>query len=126
MSRILNLTQHLATPDQIEAGVYDITEPQHREILLRALTFETVPGDEDVVDAAEELAGLATSLAEDGGDVMIGGAPFLMHSLHVALVNAFLNPVYAFSVRKSVEKTMPDGSVQKASVFQHAGFVRGL
>jgi hypothetical protein len=31
--------------------------------------------------------------------------------------------VYAFSVRQSVERTQPDGSVPKTNVFHHAGSV---
>lgn len=54
---------------------------------------------------------------------MIGGAPFLMPVLDKALRNYGHRPIYAFSKRESVEKTNPDGTVVKTSVFKHAGFV---
>ena len=54
---------------------------------------------------------------------MIGGAPFLMSPLESALLNNGIEPVYAFSTRESVEKKLPDGSVQKTNIFKHKGFV---
>jgi hypothetical protein len=54
---------------------------------------------------------------------MIGGAPYLMAPLEVALRAHGITPLYAFSVRESVEQTQPDGSVRKIAVFRHGGFV---
>jgi len=54
---------------------------------------------------------------------MIGGAPFLMSALEDALVIAGITPLYAFSVRESVEAEQADGSVRKVAVFRHLGFV---
>lgn len=54
---------------------------------------------------------------------MIGGAPYLMAPLEIALRDVGIRPLYAFSVRASVEKTRPDGSVEKINVFKHGGFV---
>ena len=54
---------------------------------------------------------------------MIGGAPFLMGALESELKNRGIQPMYAFSVRDSVEKQNPDGSVTKQNVFKHAGFI---
>ena len=34
-----------------------------------------------------------------------------------------LVPIYAFSVRESVEETLPDGTVHKTACFRHKGFV---
>lgn len=126
MRRILNLTQHRATPDQIEAGVYDIPAQDILAHAIDLLTFGTLPSCEEVKRSAEALAQVASIYTPRGGAVMIGGASFLMPPLHFALEYRGFVPVYAFSSRKSVEKAMPDGSVQKASVFQHLGFVEGL
>jgi hypothetical protein len=54
---------------------------------------------------------------------MIGGAPYLMAPLERSLRSVGVYPVYAFSVRESVEQTAPDGTVRKTNVFRHAGFV---
>lgn len=62
--------------------------------------------------------------AEEGAEsAMIGGAPFLMAPLEGALRTRGVIPLYAFSVRESVEEALPDGSVRKTQVFRHAGFV---
>jgi hypothetical protein len=34
-----------------------------------------------------------------------------------------LQPVFSFTERRSVEKTMPDGTVTKTAVFEHIGWV---
>ena len=52
---------------------------------------------------------------------MIGGAPYLMAELEMALGWVGIIPLYAFSVRVSSEK---DGV--KTSVFRHLGFVGGV
>ncbi|MHB0929605.1 MAG: hypothetical protein ACYC3W_12015, partial [Candidatus Nanopelagicales bacterium] len=54
---------------------------------------------------------------------MIGGAPFLMAPLEKALLSIGINPVFAFSERKSVEAHGADGTVTKTQVFKHVGFV---
>jgi hypothetical protein len=53
---------------------------------------------------------------------MIGGAPWMMAALESALLDAYITPLYAFSVRESVEIAQPDGSVVKTAVFKHVGF----
>lgn len=49
----------------------------------------------------------------------------MMRALEDALANVGVQPVYAFSVRESVEQTQPDGSVRKINVFRHSGWVGG-
>jgi hypothetical protein len=56
---------------------------------------------------------------------MLGGAPFLMAPLHVALVEAGFVPVYAFSERVSTETIDGNGNTIKTSTFAHKGFVGG-
>ena len=56
--------------------------------------------------------------------VMIGGAPFLMAALERELVDTWgMRPVYAFSVRESVDSVQPDGTVRKTAIFRHGGFI---
>lgn len=130
--RILNLTQHLATPDQIRAGVVDLPE-LGRQQLQKLITFETLPDDTELSDRAHAVANLAAQYIEvlearDGepiNTVLIGGAPYFMVPLEIALSHVGLFAVYAFSVRESVETHNPDGTVTKRNIFKHAGFVPG-
>jgi len=115
---ILNLTQHAASPEQIEAGVI---EPKNKEAVKSLLTFKTLP---TVTDVAERAGKLAIIASESGcKSAMIGGAPFLMGALQETLAGFGVNPVYAFSQRESVDQTQADGSVRKVAVFRHLGFV---
>jgi len=116
---ILNLTQHPATPDQIEAGV---VEPADKKQVVDLLTFDTIPSPAEMRDRAERIAALAKEAG--AASAMIGGAPFFMSALERALLEAGVEPVYAFSVRRTEEAPQPDGSVRKTNVFRHVGFVR--
>ena len=58
---ILNLTQHPATTEQIEAGVVDLPDSV-RPALIGWLTFSQLPSREEIEDRAEALALLADSL----------------------------------------------------------------
>lgn len=130
--KILNLTQHLATPDQKAAGVVDLPE-LGRQQLQKLITFETLPDDTELSDRAHAVASLAAQYIElmaltDGepaNTVLIGGAPYFMVPLEIALSHFGLFAVYAFSVREPVETHNPDGTVTKRNVFKHAGFVPG-
>ncbi len=127
---IINLTQHQATAEQIAAGVIDLP-PAEREALTALLTFDTLPTRQEIEDRAADIAELAAYngiCCDDGDDsfvdaAMIGGAPYLMPALDATLRAADITPLYAFSVRESVEQTQADGSVRKVNVFRHAGFV---
>jgi hypothetical protein len=130
---ILNLTQHPATPEQIAAGVVDLIG-DNLEALKALLTFEDINSTLHRHDRAEQLAKMVADIVlqgnpdylhEDGTAIhcMIGGAPFLMGPLEAALLKHNRVPVYAFSVRESVEEPQPDGSVKKINVFKHGGFV---
>ena len=127
---ILNLTQHRATPDQQEAGVVEL-EGFYKEELVKFLNFNTLPSRAEVLKAAEGIAALARlygnqyHLHNHHGVVhaMIGGAPFLMGALENALMSQDVVPMYAFSVRESVESISDNGVVTKTAVFKHLGFV---
>ncbi len=123
----LNLTQHTATPDQVQAGVIDM-DPARRGELARLLTFATLPSSMEVRTRAREIAELArgfvTARGLNSSRVMIGGAPYLMGPLETACARAGLGACYAFSVRESAEAVSPDGTVTKTTVFRHGGFVQ--
>ena len=117
--KILNLTQHQATPEQLAAGV---VEPADKKQVVDLLTFDSIPTPAEMRDRAAKLAAIAAEAGVEAA--MIGGAPFFMAPLERALLEAGVEPVYAFSLRVTEEVTQPDGSVRKTSVFRHAGFVR--
>ena len=121
---ILNITQHPATPEQIAAGVVDLPADKIAA-LCSLLTFDALPTRAAIEEAAESIAIMADSALPEKGphQAMIGGAPWLMALLESALREQLIEPVYAFSVRESVEQAHADGSVRKVNVFRHAGFV---
>ena len=120
---ILNLTQHPASPEQIEAGVMDLPTAE-RATLIDRLTVDSLPSRQEIEARCADIAMLA-ALAFDAhpAQAMIGGAPWMMACLESALLDQGIAPVYAFSVRESVEQAQLDGSVRKINVFRHAGFV---
>lgn len=113
---MFNLTQHAATPEQIQAGVVDVGFDRD------LLNFDYCPSEPDLIVRAQELAAIVVSSGHT--QAMIGGAPFFMSSLESALMDHGVEPVYAFSKRESVEEKQDDGSVVKRNVFRHSGFVR--
>ena len=128
--KILNLTQHLATPDQIAAGVRDLSG-WDLERLLKAITFESLPDAQEMLSRARQIATLVhhypVHTTRDNiytlPAVMIGGAPYFMPMLQRVLVQEGCEVLYAFARRESVDTIAPDGSIHKTSVFRHAGFV---
>ena len=125
--KIVNLTQHTATPEQIAQGVVEL-DPEDRAECARLLTFDELPTEEDLWVRADQLVELVkcSPISEPGCWVMIGGAPFFMESLATALRREGYCPVYAFSRRESIEEKQADGSVRKVAVFRHLGFVVGI
>ena len=122
---ILNLTQHPATPEQLAAGVVDLPV-EIREAVIALLTVNVLPTRQEIEDRCADIAMLAATAFENHpSGAMIGGAPWMMSSLEGALMDQGIAPVYAFSVRESVEQVQADGSVQKIANFRHAGFVPG-
>lgn len=120
---ILNLTQHSASQDQILAGVVDL--PHGDRALLGAwLTFDTCPGTEDAARRAVDIANLAAQVEPLlVWEAMIGGAPWLMAPLAGELRRLGIEPLFAFSLRESVDTVAADGSVRKTAVFRHGGWV---
>jgi hypothetical protein len=106
---IYNLTQHKATPAQVEAGVVDLDAD-----LASILTFKGIPS---ILDMNARALSLFDILPEGATHVMIGGAPFFMPVLERVLLWEGLNVGYAFTKRISQES---EGV--KTSVFVHEGF----
>lgn len=108
---MINLTQHKSTPDQ---GCSEIVNVKRLRSLL---TFKKLPGQLEITARAEHIARMAVDSGHDSA--LIGGAPFLMPVLALALKEKGIVPFYAFSERVSTEK---DGI--KTSVFNHVGFIK--
>ena len=115
---ILNLTQHDSTPEQRNQGV---VEPEDKATVRGLLTFNAIPSKEEMAERASKLAAVAVN--EKCGSAMIGGAPYFMSALELALKERGVKPMYAFSVRESVDVAQADGSVRKMAIFRHLGFV---
>ncbi len=117
--QILNLTQHVATAEQVAAGVF---EPRDKAAVHQLLTFEACPDREAIRARAEALAEIARMNGAEAA--MLGGAPYLMGPLEDSLRAAGIRPVYAFSQRAGVEEELlPDGSKRKVQLFRHVGWV---
>ena len=115
--KILNLTQHKATQDQLDAGV---EEPVYKEKLCSYLNFDSgIPTYLGMKSRAEKLALYAKNEGYD--KVMIGGAPYFMPVLEFVMKEAGLKVCYAFSKRVSEEKEI-NGVVVKVNSFKHLGF----
>lgn len=132
MEKIINLTQHAGSEEQKQAGLIDLPDEAKKE-LSELLTFSSLPSQEEIINRAIQITELALKEkvfifggGENNGEnisVMIGGALYLMAPLERKLKEYGFTPIYAFSQRESIEKTLPDGSVQKTAVFKHCGFV---
>jgi len=116
--RIINLTQHNATLEQTAAGVF---EPADKKKIQELLTFNELPNKLELMQRSKALAEMAKASGAEAA--MIGGAPYFMPWLDLQLEQIGVTPIYAFSVRESIEKMLPDGTVQKVNVFKHKGFV---
>ena len=114
----INLTQHQSLPAQQCAGR---SEEQERAI-RNLLTFTELPDLAEITDRAVALADLAAKAGAT--EAMIGGAPYLMPALDLVLRTRGIEPLYAFSLRESVDEEQSDGSIVKRTRFVHAGFVR--
>ncbi|MCH8500262.1 MAG: hypothetical protein LAT63_17475, partial [Marinobacter sp.] len=64
--KIINLTQHKATSEQIAAGVVDLSE-NARNFLVERLTFAQIPTKQELEDRAADIAEMA-AMYNMGGD----------------------------------------------------------
>ena len=116
---IVNLTQHSITDEQKLDGVREISV---RQEVTKLLTFDDLPGMEEVEARARDLASVAKR--EGATAAMIGGAPYLMAYLERALIERGIEPIYSYTKRDCTEERLLDGSVRKMMLFRHQGFVR--
>ena len=70
---ILNMTQHNASKEQLEAGVFD-PETSVKEGIKSLLTFDQIPSLSEMEERADQLAQIADGLHVKV--VMVGGAPY--------------------------------------------------
>lgn len=118
---MINLTQHVATPEQVEAGVVDLPD-SIREEIQKFLTFDTAPVSGEIYSRAAKIADIASDII--GADsAMIDGPSFLMSALENALKERGITPYYAFTTRDVVEVEGENGEIRKTEVFRHAGFI---
>ena len=120
MKKILNLTNHNLTNDQITElqNVWGVTEFIELESDLKALWGQLTPYNyQEVCDVIIEL------IREQQIDFVHLAGFFPA----VTYVNSrVLNCIYAYSVRESVDKVLEDGIIVKNSVFKHKGFFKYL
>ena len=137
MQKILNLTQHVATPEQIEACVFEPSDEDKKEI-QKLLTFDEIPTVDVMNDRANALYEILDKIIPEcrfgytphskicgtlTRCAMIGGAPYFMGAIECVFKIHNVKCMYAFSKRESVDQVQPDGSVKKVAVFKHCGFV---
>ena len=116
---ILNLTQHDATSEQIQAGV---VEPADKAAVRAALSFEELPSSSVLKTRAETLAVFARQMGHKSA--MIGGAPFFMGALEKELIKFGIKPLYSFfSYAPNKERYNSDGCKETIKVFKHTGFI---
>ena len=120
---ILNLTQHNATADQINAGINDIPV-DFQNTLKGLLTFPTQYTRDDleyrslqIHELVRDFCGTSKEVLEG---VMIGGMPSFMPVLESVLISKGIKVGYACTERQSVDKEV-DGKVVKTAIFVHAG-----
>jgi hypothetical protein len=120
MATILNLTQHVATTEQVASGV---VEPTDKMQIQKLLTFDELPTTVELELRAFALASTAKDDPGFEGSVMIGGAPYFMATLEHTLRVFGIRALHAFSRRESIDEAQADGSIKKTQVFRHAGFI---
>lgn len=115
---IINLTQHNATEAQTKDDVF---EPSDKVAIKTLLTFTSIPSKEEMQKRAEALAEIASESKAEFA--MVGGAAYFIPVLEKALNEAGVKPIHSFTERKSVDKTLENGGMQKVSMFEHIGWV---
>lgn len=124
--RILNLTKHCATPEQVADGVIE-PSTETKEQILRLLTFDKIPTQKEIDNRANAIANIMVKESDlMGGSVnavMIGGAPYLMSILERVLIARDITPLYSFMQMVVVaEGGRPYGFVRE-STYKHVVFV---
>ena len=121
---LLNLTQHNATADQINAGINDLPVDDFQTALKGLLTFPTQYTRADLEYRALQIHELVRDFCGTSKEVlegvMIGGMPSFMPVLESVLISKGIKVGYACTDRVSKD-VIKDGEVIKTAVFVHAG-----
>ena len=153
---IINLTQHVASIEQLSQGLRDVKD---REALQQLLTIteealkcsdeilsevleskasqiisefvypEIIIRCEDLLQAPPFASGLhAVRAVKETLEVkcLVGGAPILMEVLIRKLKMHGCTPLHALSARVSEDQVQPDGNIKKISIFKHLRFREAL
>lgn len=118
--KILNLTQHVGTPEQSADGLVDL-QAADIGMLRTLLTFDEAPSPSEIIARAEAIADIAQEHGYQAA--MIGGALWLMSALEMSLKLRGIKPVYSFSRREVVEEVGKNGEVVKTTRFKHVEFI---
>lgn len=144
---IINLTQHVATEDQVAAGVVNVQD-NFTATLKNLLTFPATYDVYMLIVRAQAVAAIAydswnascqaaadadtrpLSSTDDAymdywyhssKECMIGGMPSFMRHLEDALIAKGFKVGYACTARVSIDVPDGNGGVKKSSVFKHVG-----
>lgn len=130
--KALVILNHPLSPEQIEdlSRTWGINSDDNAIISLpselKALWANISPEADDVqvFNHVQPLVNWARSRDIDllPGDMIIIGGELVATLAVIAGMDKDILPVCATTRRESVEKTMPDGSVQKTNVFRHVRF----
>jgi len=103
---ILNLTQHKASKEQIDAGVVEPGENLKKDV-IKGITFDDIPKESSLTTRAFLLAQKASNTGCK--KAMIGGAPFFMPRLAEALkkVPEFKAPEWISYVKTGTSRERP-------------------
>ena len=120
MRKIMNATQHSATPEQIAQGVVELPNEAKQE-LQELLTFKAPPTTEQIEERAKKVVILIDQHRDKyTNSAMIGGVPYLMSALEYHMKALGIRPLYAFTERVVSEDPVTG---VKTSVFKHTGWV---
>ncbi len=125
MAQILNLTQHRATIEQIDQGVFDLPEETREELTaLLTITVDDVQQPEVwEVERNRRVTGIIGLIPVGTKSAMIDGYLPLMFELACALWMLDIRVLKSHSERVSTERIGPDGAVIKTMSFRHLCFV---
>lgn len=119
--KILNLTQHVATEEQMRDGIFE-PSPEDKQRIKSLLTFDEKPTPLILRERAEQIGDIVIeNYMVD--KVMIGGAPYFMRYLEDVFDGYNIKTYYSFSKRVSIDEHLPDGSVVKRTKFVYEGLI---
>ena len=121
---MLNITQHVATAEQLRDGAVE-PESDVKSEIQRLLTFDRSVMTEagQIEERAKALVSLVRREYPLVNKAMIGGALYLIPALVRELKAAGIQPYFSYTDRVSQETHNTDGSVTKTLVFKHLGWV---